>query len=79
MTAMLEQKRAALEHAELQLVCADMIDAYNRRIDEMAYWRGIIKTLKREIAENEAATEPADPINLQGSGPLPMTPREGQD
>lgn len=58
------------EIALRQLGCADMIDDFARRELEVRRWQQEVDRLEREL---QAA---ADPINLAGSGPVPIEPRE---
>ncbi|MCO5082619.1 MAG: hypothetical protein M9955_13310 [Rhizobiaceae bacterium] len=66
LTILQKQYEAALR----ELACADMIDDFARREREMRRWKEEVDRLEREL---QAA---ADPINLAGSGPVPIEPRE---
>ncbi|TPL40652.1 hypothetical protein [Mesorhizobium sp. B2-4-6] len=45
--------RSALDHAETELACADMIDNFGRREKELAHWRGRRDAIRAQIARIE--------------------------
>lgn len=63
--------------ARRELACADMIDSTARREQEVAYWKHRVGKLEDQIKEADLANDPVDPVNLAGSGPMPIEPREG--
>lgn len=66
--------RAELDMARRELVCADMIDSTARRDREVEYWKHRVGKLEDQLAK---AQKSGDPVNLAGSGPVPIEPREG--
>lgn len=67
----IEDIQDELSRARRALVCADMIEGFARRERETALARARVAALEAELQAN------VDPVNLQGSGPAPIVPREG--